>query len=311
MVLTIGQRSIDPTTHPHPDGPLRRATRLGGSSSPTLAAAHRRSGVGSHDAGELLLWGRSPRRDSRERPLPGWSSLDGGVAVRQQPGGGIAGTGPQRLGRDRVPQTVHADMAEPRPLARASHDPADDPVLLLPERHEGPDRGQKHVPVSGRGTAVAQVVDQRLADVNREREPFVLLALAAHDHLPGPPVEILEQQPRDLAAAQPHPGARSEGEVQRALAPLHAEGWRLRHSLPYRGRGDIDSVAIAPTGIAFAIETKTKTFDVRHLAAVQHMAVWLQRRRRRWCRRGALPVLCVVRARDVEHVRGRRPGRLP
>jgi len=30
----------------------------------------------------------------------------------------------------------------------------------------------------------------------------------------------------------------------------------MRHSLPYRGRGDIDSVAIAPTGIAFAIETK-------------------------------------------------------
>ena len=51
-------------------------------------------------------------------------------------------------------------------------------------------------------------------------------------------------------------GARSEDEVQRALAPLEAEGWRLRHSLPWRGRGDIDSVAIAPTGIAVAIETK-------------------------------------------------------
>jgi len=42
-------------------------------------------------------------------------------------------------------------------------------------------------------------------------------------------------------------GAHSEDEVRRALAPLEAEGWRLRHSLPYRGRGDIDSVAIAPT----------------------------------------------------------------
>ena len=51
-------------------------------------------------------------------------------------------------------------------------------------------------------------------------------------------------------------GARSEDQVQRALAPLHAEGWRLRHSLPWQGRGDIDSVAISPTGIAFAIETK-------------------------------------------------------
>ena len=48
-------------------------------------------------------------------------------------------------------------------------------------------------------------------------------------------------------------GARSEDQVQRALAPLHPEGWRLRHSLPWQGRGNIDSVAIAPNGIAFAI----------------------------------------------------------
>jgi hypothetical protein len=64
-------------------------------------------------------------------------------------------------------------------------------------------------------------------------------------------------------------GARSEDEVQRALARLEADGWRLRHSLPWRGRGDIDSVAIAPTGVAFAIETKTRTFDERHIAAVR------------------------------------------
>ena len=48
-------------------------------------------------------------------------------------------------------------------------------------------------------------------------------------------------------------GADSEDQVRRALAALCEEGWRLRHSLPYRGTGDIDSVAIAPTGIAFAI----------------------------------------------------------
>jgi hypothetical protein len=58
-------------------------------------------------------------------------------------------------------------------------------------------------------------------------------------------------------------GARSEDKVQRALAVLEAEGWRLRHSLPWRGRGDIDSVAISPTGIAVAIETKTSGPDGR------------------------------------------------
>ncbi len=103
-------------------------------------------------------------------------------------------------------------------------------------------------------------------------------------------------------AARNRIGAESEEEVRSALAALEAEGWRLRHSLAHGGRGDIDSVAIAPTGIAFAIEVKTRSFERGHLVAVRAMAVWLYRRRRRWCRRGALPVLCVVRARAVERI---------
>jgi hypothetical protein len=86
------------------------------------------------------------------------------------------------------------------------------------------------------------------------------------------------------------------------LAQLAPEGWRLRHSLPWQGRRDIDSVAIAPTGIAFAIETKTRTFDDQHVARVQKMANWLRARRRRWCPEGALAVLCVVHARRLERV---------
>ena len=97
-------------------------------------------------------------------------------------------------------------------------------------------------------------------------------------------------------------GAHSEDQVQRALAPLQAEGWRLRHSLPWHGSGDIDSVAIAPTGIAVVIETKTRTYDGRHLVRVREQAAWLSRRRRRWARNGALGVICVVRARGVERV---------
>jgi hypothetical protein len=99
-------------------------------------------------------------------------------------------------------------------------------------------------------------------------------------------------------------GAHSEDEVQRALASLQAEGWRLRHSLPWQGRGDIDSVAIAPTGVAVAIETKTRSYDVRHLARVHEQAAWLSRRRRRWSRRGVLAVVCLVRMRGVERCEG-------
>jgi hypothetical protein len=107
-----------------------------------------------------------------------------------------------------------------------------------------------------------------------------------------------------VLAGRSRVGALSEDEVQRALARLEGEGWRLRHSLPWRGRGDIDSAAIAPTGVAFAIESKTRTFDARHVAGVREMALWLHRRRQRWCRRGALPVLCVVRARGLERIDG-------
>jgi thioredoxin 2 len=103
-------------------------------------------------------------------------------------------------------------------------------------------------------------------------------------------------------ASRSRVGARSENEVQRVLAPLRAEGWRLRHSLPWQGQGDIDSVAIAPTGIAVAIETKTRSYDGRHLARVREQAGWLSRRRLRWARNGALAVMCLVRVRGVERV---------
>ena len=95
-------------------------------------------------------------------------------------------------------------------------------------------------------------------------------------------------------------GARSEDAVQRALAPLQAEGWRLRHSLPWQGRGDIDSVAVSLTGIAVVIETKTRSYDQRHLARVREQVAWLSRRRRMWTRNGALAVMCLARARGVE-----------
>jgi hypothetical protein len=95
-------------------------------------------------------------------------------------------------------------------------------------------------------------------------------------------------------------GARSEDEVRHQLAALEHEGWRVRHSMPWRGRGDFDSVAIAPCGLAFAIETKTRTYDERHLGIVSEQAAWLWRRRRRWCRLGAMSVLWVVRAVGIQ-----------
>jgi Holliday junction resolvase-like predicted endonuclease len=94
-------------------------------------------------------------------------------------------------------------------------------------------------------------------------------------------------------------GARSEDEIRRTLAPLEAEGWRLRHSLPWRERGDIDLIAITPSCVAFAIEVKTSRYEDRHLILAREQATWLSRFRRRWCPHGVVPVLCVARARGV------------
>lgn len=61
-------------------------------------------------------------------------------------------------------------------------------------------------------------------------------------------------------------------------------------------------MAIAPGGIAIAIETKTRSYDQRHLARVREQVAWLSRHRRRWARSGALGVLCLVRARGLDRV---------
>lgn len=73
-------------------------------------------------------------------------------------------------------------------------------------------------------------------------------------------------------AARSRVGAHSEAEVRRALAGLEAECWRVRHSLAWPGRGDIDFAAIAPGGVGFAIEVKTSRYDPRRLVTVRQQA---------------------------------------
>lgn len=58
-------------------------------------------------------------------------------------------------------------------------------------------------------------------------------------------------------------------------------------------------MVVAPGGVAFAVETKTRAYDERHLRRVREQAGWLAGRRRT---RGALPVLYIIRAAGVERV---------
>ena len=97
-------------------------------------------------------------------------------------------------------------------------------------------------------------------------------------------------------------GARSEQQVRAQLEALEREGWRIRHSLPWQGGGDIDHLAIAPPGVglAFAIETKTRTYAPGDLARITTIAHWLVRHGSGWCRHGAVPILCLAGARGIE-----------
>ena len=97
-------------------------------------------------------------------------------------------------------------------------------------------------------------------------------------------------------------GANSEEKVRAELAILEHEGWRIHHSLRWHRGGDIDHLALAPawTALAFAIETKTRSYTVRDLERSREVAGWLTTNRRGWCGRGALPVLCLAGARRVE-----------
>ena len=97
-------------------------------------------------------------------------------------------------------------------------------------------------------------------------------------------------------------GARSEQRVRDELHALQCEGWRIRHSLPWAGGGDIDHVAIAPSrlGLAFAIETKTRAYRPADLARISSVSSWLVRRRSSWCRAAAIPVLCLAGVHGVE-----------
>ena len=104
-------------------------------------------------------------------------------------------------------------------------------------------------------------------------------------------------------AARSRVGAASEALVRRSLASLEPEGWRVRHSLDWPGRGDLDHVIRAPSGIGFIVETKTLRFERTHLGHVASAARWLSRRRWRYPG-GVRPVICIARARHVERVDG-------
>jgi hypothetical protein len=98
-------------------------------------------------------------------------------------------------------------------------------------------------------------------------------------------------------------GAQSEREVREVLKLLAADGWEVRQSVPWPGRGDVDHVLRAPCGRGFAVETKTRHWTQAHAQRTAAAARWLACRRRRFPR-GVMPVLCVVRGCEQPRCEG-------
>jgi hypothetical protein len=98
-------------------------------------------------------------------------------------------------------------------------------------------------------------------------------------------------------------GANSERRVRRELDRLRRDGWQVRHGVDWPGGGDIDHLLRSPAGVGYVVETKTRSFEDRHLQRTARAAGWAAGRRRRYPR-GVVPVLCVVRSRDRERYHG-------
>ena len=108
-------------------------------------------------------------------------------------------------------QPVRVDGRQPGPPGGARDDLADRGRGEAAVRRQHP---HEHAAACGaRGTAAAQVSDDRLADISRQRQPLLATALAAHDELAGPPVEVVEPKRGHLAGPQPEPRQQREDGV--------------------------------------------------------------------------------------------------
>ena len=94
----------------------------------------------------------------------------------------------------------------------AAHDVADgrggaEPAAWRVQMNEDPPRGASERPT------VAQVVGHGLADVAGQWQGLALIALAGHADDASGPVEIVQRERADFAAAQPEPGQQEQDGV--------------------------------------------------------------------------------------------------
>ena len=117
--------------------------------------------------------------------------LDQGRALRQHVGG------------QRVSEPMCADAWHTRPSTRSTRDVADQ---VRPDRPPRGFAGQEHLTDRGRRSGPAQISGQRLTNLARQRQTIQPAGLAAHDDLPGPPIDVVQFQTCDFDRTQAETG---------------------------------------------------------------------------------------------------------
>ena len=122
-----------------------------------------------------------------------------------------------------VPQPVRMNLAEPRTTRGRHHDLSHaagrQPVMRRAHSHEQTPVLRRH------RTTRLQVSDDRLADINRERQPFRAPALPDDHQLPRAPINVLQRERRNLAGSHAEPREhRQDREVAPAAARLTVTG---------------------------------------------------------------------------------------
>ena len=109
-------------------------------------------------------------------------------------------TRPQQIAGQRVTQLVSADRLKPGTLIGVANERPDAGRLKRTDRRLGIEEQPLMSPVTD-----PQIGHERLADINRQRQPPALMGLAVELDLTRPPVEIGQLESRDLDRAQPQP----------------------------------------------------------------------------------------------------------
>ena len=112
----------------------------------------------------------------------------------------------QQIARERMPEPVGWHALHARPAAGVADDRSHPARLKRPDRRM---HRQEHVPLPALTAVMLQMLDDRLADVTRQRELVASVCLAVDGDLPRTPIEIIELQSRDFDRAQPNRASRS------------------------------------------------------------------------------------------------------